>query len=361
MAQKKFLDLNGLLYFWNKVKGYVDAADANKVDKVAGKVLSSNDYTNEEKQKLAGLNNYTLPAATAKALGGIKVGAGLAVTADGILSATGGGTADAVAWENVIGRPENVSEFTNDAGYQTAANVATAIAGKADKTYVDEGLAGKADSTHTHTKAQITDFPTAMKNPSSIKVQINSGTTEGTNQFTYDGSAEKVVDITLAGIGAAAASHTHTKSQITDMPTKLSDFANDSGFQNASQVEAAITDKGYQTSVQVESAITSKGYQTASDVDNKLTAYAKKTDISAVYRYKGSVANYAALPVADQQVGDTYNVQEADSSHNIKAGDNVSWNGTDWDVLSGTVDLSGYVEDADLVAITNEEIDTAMA
>lgn len=29
-----------------------------KVDKVEGKVLSSNDYTTEEKEKLAGLSNY---------------------------------------------------------------------------------------------------------------------------------------------------------------------------------------------------------------------------------------------------------------------------------------------------------------
>ena len=39
-------------------KAYVDAQDALKVDKVTGKGLSTNDYTTEEKQKLAGLNNY---------------------------------------------------------------------------------------------------------------------------------------------------------------------------------------------------------------------------------------------------------------------------------------------------------------
>ena len=46
----------------------------NKVDKVEGKELSSNDYTDEEKTKLAGLSNYTLPVASTGALGGIKVG-----------------------------------------------------------------------------------------------------------------------------------------------------------------------------------------------------------------------------------------------------------------------------------------------
>ena len=44
----------------------------NKVDKVEGKQLSSNDYTTAEKNKLANLQNYTLPAATKNILGGVK-------------------------------------------------------------------------------------------------------------------------------------------------------------------------------------------------------------------------------------------------------------------------------------------------
>lgn len=44
----------------------------NKVDKVKGKQLSSNDYTMAEKNKLANLQNYTLPTATKNILGGVK-------------------------------------------------------------------------------------------------------------------------------------------------------------------------------------------------------------------------------------------------------------------------------------------------
>lgn len=61
----------------------------NKVDKVEGKGLSTNDYTTAEKEKLEGLSNYTLPIASASELGGIKVGTGLDVTSDGVLNATG--------------------------------------------------------------------------------------------------------------------------------------------------------------------------------------------------------------------------------------------------------------------------------
>ena len=48
---------------------------------------------------------YTLPTASTSTLGGIKVGAGLSISAAGVLSATGGGVADSVAWENVTGKP----------------------------------------------------------------------------------------------------------------------------------------------------------------------------------------------------------------------------------------------------------------
>lgn len=83
-----------------------------------------------------------------------------------------------------------------------------------------------------------------------------------------------------------------------------------------------------------------------SDIANRYTKAetdsAISSAVSSVYKYKGSVANYAALPVSGQIVGDVYNVEAADSTHEIKAGDNVAWNGTAWDVLAGTVDLSNY-------------------
>lgn len=75
---------------------------------------------------------------------------------------------------------------------------------------------GAAASSHNHTKSQITDFPTTMKNPSSLTISLN-----GTSQGAYDGSDAKSINITPSGIGAAASSHTHTKSQITDFPTSM--------------------------------------------------------------------------------------------------------------------------------------------
>ena len=74
MAVKKYLDSDGLLYVWSKLKGLF-------VQKENGKGLSSNDFTNEQKNKLDSLQNYTLPTASADTLGGVKAGAGLAINA----------------------------------------------------------------------------------------------------------------------------------------------------------------------------------------------------------------------------------------------------------------------------------------
>ena len=64
----------------------------NKVDKVTGKGLSTNDYTTTEKNKLAGIeanaNNYTLPKASGTVLGGIKIGNNLKIDENGVVSAT---------------------------------------------------------------------------------------------------------------------------------------------------------------------------------------------------------------------------------------------------------------------------------
>lgn len=125
----KYLDENGLLYVIQKVKTWL----SGKVDKVDGKGLSTNDYTTAEKNKLSGLKNYELPTASASTLGGVKVGSGLAIN-NGVLSATGGGTADSVDWSNVQNRPTKVSQFTNDSGYQTSSQVESAITGKGYQT-----------------------------------------------------------------------------------------------------------------------------------------------------------------------------------------------------------------------------------
>lgn len=80
------------------------------------------------------------------------------------------------------------------------------------------------------------------------------------------------------------------------------------------------------------------------DYNNPHKVTAAQLGLATVYKYKGSVETYADLPTSEQQIGDVWNVETADPDHGIKAGDNVAWDGAQWDVLGGNHDLSGYAQ-----------------
>lgn len=80
------------------------------------------------------------------------------------------------------------------------------------------------------------------------------------------------------------------------------------------------------------------------DFNNPHKVTAEQLGLTTVYQYKGSVATYADLPTTGQKVGDVWNVETADPDHGIKAGDNVAWDGAQWDALGGNHDLSGYAQ-----------------
>lgn len=108
-------------------------------------------------------------------------------------------SAGSVPWGGVSGKPATYppSSHTHDDRYYTESEV-------------DSKLSGKANSSHTHTKSQITDFPSSLKNPNSLTISLN-----GTSQGAYDGSAAKSINVTPASIGAAASSHNHSAANIT--------------------------------------------------------------------------------------------------------------------------------------------------
>ncbi len=111
------------------------------------------------------------------------------------------------------------------------------------------GVTGKpttfTPSAHKHTKSDITDFPTSMVNPNSITVTLNGGTTEGTNKFTYNGGSAKTINITPGNIGAAASSHSHSISNITNLQSILDAKAENSTLTN--QNLNSVTTPGFYT------------------------------------------------------------------------------------------------------------------
>lgn len=79
--------------------------------------------------------------------------------------------------------------------------------------------------------------------------------------------------------------------------------------------------------------------------------------VARVYKYRGSVATYNNLPTNNLNVGYVYNVRDT--------GDNYAWDGTAWDKLAGTVDLSDYatkeyVDNDTGVKLANSLIDSGI-
>lgn len=75
---------------------------------------------------------------------------------------------------------------------------------------------------------------------------------------------------------------------------------------------------------------------TEEQVDQKIN-----TAIGSVYKVKGSVANYEALPKDNVTIGDVYNLEDTGANY-------VATSTTpDWDKLSETVDLNGYLTKTD--------------
>ena len=144
-------------------------------------------------------------------------------------SSSAGGAANSVKTSLVVklngGATEGTNMFTFNGSAAKTVNI------------TPSGI-GAAAASHNHTHANITDFddaveallpsiPTKLPNPQGLTISLN-----GTSQGAYDGSAAKNINITPSGIGAAAASHTHTSANISDfdeavgelipaIPTKL--------------------------------------------------------------------------------------------------------------------------------------------
>lgn len=210
-----------------------------------------------------------------------------------------------------------------------------------DEKYVAKE-SGKGLSTNDYTTPEKTKLAGIEEgaNKTVVDVDLNK---ESTNPVQNKAIATKLEEITTQGgepntietikVNGSALTPDGSKAIDISVPTKVSQLQNDSGYQTAANVEQTLTSKNYAT----------------------------KADISSVYKYKGSVSTYAELPSSNQQVGDVYNVETADSSHGVKAGDNVAWNGTAWDVLSGTVDLSNYYDMTNYPLCQNADIDEMFA
>lgn len=265
----------------------------NKVDKVEGKELSSNDFTDAYKAKLDGIaenaNNYVHPTTP----GNKHIPAG-------------GSSGQILRWES-----DGTAVWGNDNNtvYTEATVTASGLMSATDKVKLDGIAAGaevnvNADWNATEGDALILNKPNlvGMDNlPTWVFDASALYTEEGDDYITVHGNKKNLQTGETTNIGSTI--HVATSEHIGYMSpsdkTTLDELA--------------------------ANAITS------TEVDQKIN-----NAIASVYRVKGTVANFEALPTTDVVVGDVYNLEDTGANY-------VATSTTPtWDKLSETVDLSAY-------------------
>ena len=168
---------------------------------------------------------------------------------------------------------------------------------------LSDSLAGKAEAVHTHTISDVTGLQDALDDKQVAGEYLTAEDLPDTSNFA-------------------------TKDEVTAVEQKIPSVEKFATTEALTSSLASKQDKGdYATNEVVQAEFKSYDKTIKAYVDSKLTA---------VYTYKGSVANDQALPAQDQTVGDVYNVEDT--------GKNVAWDGEKWDELGATVDLSAYAK-----------------
>ena len=137
---------------------------------------------------------YNLPVANQNTLGGIKVGAGLSITADGILSATGGGTADSVNWENVVGKPTFATVATSGSYNDLADKPTIPTAYTHPATHPASMITGLSTVATSGSYADLTNKPTipaAYTHPTSHPASMITGLAKVATSGSYNDLSNK--------------------------------------------------------------------------------------------------------------------------------------------------------------------------
>jgi len=270
---------------WNTV--------TDKVDKVTGKQLSTEDYITSEKTKLAG----------------IETGAEVNNISD-VNAALLTGSANIILHYHSTDRNR-----ANHTGMQTASTISDFDTEVTNNTEVSANTASR----HSHSNKSILDgiIQTVVDSWNSAVTHISDNvkhitSAERTLWNTVTDKVIKNADIT----GSTKAKITYDSKGLVTGGADL--IASDIPNLSWSKITAGkpTTISGY--------GITDA--YTKSEVDNK---------VSAVYKYKGSVTTYSSLPSSGQVGGDVYNVTDT--------GINYAWEGTVWDDIGGVEALATLI------------------
>lgn len=204
----------------------------------------------------------------------------------------------------------------------SSASTSAANASKSDT--AASGSATNAASSATSASASASSAASSAASASDSKDKASE----------YKTSASGSATAAASSASSASASATNAKAAMNTANTAASSASTSATNASASASNAA------------KSEVAAKAAQAAAE-KARIDANSAVVKLTGVMKYAGQVDNYSDLADMTKNKGDVWNIVNADSEHGIKAGDNVAWNGTDWDDLSGTVDLSIYAEKAD--------------
>lgn len=196
-----------------------------------------------------GIRLYKSADGTIKIDGNLLVTGGITAYSTGEEGGGSGGGIDVdVLWEILGGEGEqqiNIAHLTDAlSGYLTTVNLATitdlhsswdAVLKAQKPNYLTSVSIATISDLNSSWDAllkatpsiYVTRHPTISEvtGKQNLIIKLNSGTTEGTNMFTYNATTAKTVNITPSAIGAAVSSHNHSWSNITSgKPTTLSGY-----------------------------------------------------------------------------------------------------------------------------------------
>lgn len=194
--------------------------------------------------------------------------------------------------------------------------------------------ASSATSASASASSAASSAASASDSASSAASSAASASDSKDKASEYKTSASGSATAAASSASSASASATNAKAAMNTANTAASSASTSAANASTSASNAAKAEVAAKTA----QAEAEKARDDAASAVVKLTG---------VMKYAGQVDNYSDLADVTKNKGDVWNIVNADSAHGIKAGDNVAWNGTDWDDLSGTVDLSIYAEKAD--------------
>ena len=354
----KYVSETGLTYFWNKIKAFF-------VQKEDGKGLSSNDFTDAEKTKLSGIatgaNKYTHPSYTAKSSGLYKV----TVDSSGHVSA-----ATAVGKTDItnLGIPAQDTTYSTMTGASTTAAGTSGLTpapakGAANRYLRSDGTWQVPPDTNTTYSAATTSAAGLMS--ASDKTKLDS-VASGANNYTLPTASTtlggvKTTSTVTATTGLTASPiingvvyYKDTNTTYSNMTAATASAAGKAGLVPAPAAGAQTkflrgdgtwvvpTNTTYTAATSSKNGLMSSTDKAKLDAFGAASTYALKTDITAMYRFKGSVATVADLPTSSNTTGDSYNV--------TASGMNYVWTGTEWDAL-GEVFTINDITEAEIDAI----------